>query len=68
MDKNGLLNGTSGIIPAAEMPVRGMKMKISSENNCLTVEFEKPTQWMQFSKADAVAWVKAMVPHINVLR
>ena len=63
--KNDLLNGSSGIIPAASMPVRGMKMKMSVENRMLTIQFERQVAWLQFSKEDLVRWIQELANCAN---
>lgn len=65
--KSDLMNGSSGIIPAASMPIMGMRMKLSNEGGLATIQFERDCRWLQFSKPDLIKWIQALANLANQL-
>ncbi len=61
---SGASNGAI-IIPAAGLPISGMKMRVSSKNGLLTIEFERDVGYLQFNQYDARRFVQGLIDHIN---
>lgn len=58
--KNGVV-----ILPAVQMPIDAMKMKISTPNGMLLIELEKTVNYLQFNKRDAITFIKGLIPIVN---
>lgn len=67
VDKKELLNGTSGIIPAASMPQQGMQMKMNVQNGVLTIQMERQIAWLQFRKDDLVKFIQELANCANAM-
>ena len=55
------------IIPANDLPTSNMKLRMSSANGMLTLEFEKSVSYLQFNSVDAKRLVNGMIAQINAM-
>lgn len=61
------MNG-SPIIPAADIPAQNSKLRISTQNGMLTIEFEKSVSWVQFNKNDAARFVRGLAEYVKGMK
>jgi hypothetical protein len=61
MNRNGIIS------PAAELPVHGTKMRVSTQNGLLTIEFERSCSWLQFNKVDACAFIQGLSAYVKAM-
>ena len=53
------------IIAANDLPTSNMKLRMSSANGMLTLEFEKSVSYLQFNVVDAKRLVSGMIAEIK---
>ena len=58
---------TNKIIPANDMPVQGMQLRITSANGMLTIEFEKSVTYLQFNAIDAKRFMNGLAAQIRAM-
>lgn len=61
--RDRLKNGHAAILKAA--PTAPIQIRMSIQKQLLTIELARSVDVLQFSKADAGAFIKALVNHYN---